>query len=160
MLSSFNSLRIHPAEATLRGLGKDEGFWDPLLWKPSHAAGLLLGTLICCMTVFVSLGCCNKITTEYMTKTQQKLISHSSGDFLKPKIKATAGLESGENLLPGSFSSLFTMSSYHRSEEGAHWDHFFKGVLLSCEAVSDSLQHNGLSTRLLSPWDFQARILE
>ena len=37
-----------------------------------------------------------------------------------------------ENLLPGSFSSLFTMSSYDGSEEGAHWDHFFKGVLLSC----------------------------
>ena len=84
------------------------------------------------ITVLVHLDCCNKITTEYMTRTQQKLISHSSGDFLKPKIKATAGLESGENLLPGSFSSLFTMSSYHRSEEGAHWDHFFKGVLLSC----------------------------
>ena len=70
LLSSFNSLRAHPAEATLRGLGKDEGFWDPLLWKASHAAGLLLGTLICCMTVFLSLGCCNKIATEWL-KTKE-----------------------------------------------------------------------------------------
>lgn len=77
------------------------------------------------ITVLVHLDCCNKITTEQVTNTQWKLISHSSGDFLKPKIKATADLESGENLLPGSFSSLFTMSSYDRSEQGGHWDHFF-----------------------------------
>ena len=34
-------------------------------------------------------------------------------------------------------------------------------LLFSCHVMSDSLQHHGLRpTRLLCPWDFQARILE
>ena len=49
----FYLLRTYSAEAALRRLGWDDGIWDPLLWKPWHAASQLapwLSDLLCdCM---------------------------------------------------------------------------------------------------------------
>ena len=51
----------------------------------------------------------------------------------------TAAVECGEDLPPGSYSSLFTMSSCDRGEHGSHWDHVFKGALCCAQLLKQCL---------------------
>ena len=74
--------------------------------------------------ILVHLNCCNKMPWNGWLINNRNLY-FTALEAGKSKIIFPADLESGENLLPGSFSSLFTMSSYDRSEQGGHWDHFF-----------------------------------
>ena len=63
---------------------------------------------------------------------------------------------------PWVFGHWPVMSWTYGKEEALH--RLWASVMLSCGwslSLSDSLQHHGLQpTRLLCPWDFQARILE